>query len=92
MKLGMLPDGPMEAVAIALGLVPVPLGQTLPTLLMARSLMSATRFGLFEALADGPLPAAEVASRCGTHPRGTRILLDTMVSLGYVRLAGESTS
>ena len=89
MRLGMLPDDPLEAAAIALGLVPVPLAQTLPTLLLARSLMSATRFGLFEALADGPLPATEVAYGCGTDPRATRILLDTMASLGYVRLAAD---
>lgn len=77
----------MDRLALALGLVPVPLAQTLPTLLLTRSLMVATRSGFFQALAEGPLAVEEVAARCGTHPRASRILLDTMVSLGYVQLA-----
>lgn len=87
MKIGAIPENLAERLALALGLVPVPLGQTLPTLLLARSLMAAARFGLFQALAEGPLTAEETASRCNTHPRATRILLDTLVSLGYAGLS-----
>lgn len=87
MKLGAIPENLAERLAIALDLVPRPLAETLPTLLLARSLMVSARFGLPQALAGGALGAEEVAARCHTHPRATRILLDTLVSLEYVKLS-----
>ena len=87
MKLGAIPENLAERLAIALDLVPRPLAETLPTLLLARSLMVSARFGLPQALAEGALAAEEVASRCRTDPRATRILLDTLASLEYVQLS-----
>ncbi len=87
MKFGPIPETLPERLALSLGLLPTPLAQTIPTLLMTRALMVSARFGLFQALAEGPLTADEVAGRCRTHPRATRILLDTLVSLEYVRLS-----
>jgi SAM-dependent methyltransferase len=87
MKLGPVPENLTERLAIALGLVPRPLAETLPTLLLTRSLLAAARFGLPQALAGGALPAGEVAKRCRTHPRATRVLLDTLVSLDYAALS-----
>lgn len=87
MKLGAIPESLVERLALELGKVPRPLVETLPTLLLARSLMAAARFGLPQALAAGALGAEEVAARCRTHPRATRVLLDTLVGLDYVRLA-----
>lgn len=89
MKFGPIPENLPERLALALGLVPLPLAQSLPTLLMTRALMAGARFGLFQALADGPRTAEEVAGRCGTDPRATRILLDTLVSLEHLRLSGK---
>jgi SAM-dependent methyltransferase len=88
MKIGAIPETLAERLALAAGAVPVPLAETLPTLLLARSLLAAARFGFFEALAGGPLTAAEVAERRGTDPGATRVLLDTQVSLGYARVSG----
>lgn len=87
MKLGAIPENLVERLAVGLGLVPRPLAETLPTLLLTRTLLASARFGLPQALAEGPLQAEEAAARCRTHPRATRVLLDTLVSLGYVRLA-----
>lgn len=89
MKIGIQAENPLEALALALGLVPVPMAETLPTLLLARALMASARFGVFGALAGQPLTAAEVAGRCGTHPGATRTLLDTLVSGGHLVLDGE---
>lgn len=91
MKLGAIPESLAERLALGLNLVPRPLVETLPTLLAARSLMAAARFGLPQALAEGPLGAGEVAARCGTDPRATKVLLDTLVGLGYVREGYELT-
>ncbi|HEX6862876.1 MAG TPA: class I SAM-dependent methyltransferase [Thermoanaerobaculia bacterium] len=87
MKLGPIPESLAERLAVALGLVPRPLAETLPTLLLTRSLLASARFGLPQALAAGALGAEEVAARCRTHPRATRVLLDTLVSLGYAELS-----
>ena len=89
MKIGVIPENLLERAALALGLVPTPMGETLPALLLARTLMTAARHGLFEALASEPRTAAEVAARCGTHPGVTRVLLDTLVSSDYLALEGE---
>lgn len=89
MKIGLKPENPLEALALALGFVPRPLGETLPSLLLARALMAAARFGMIEALAEEPRSAGEVAARCGTHPEATRTLLDTLVSSEYLVLAGD---
>lgn len=89
MKIGAIPESLLERAALALGLVPTPMGETLPALLLARTLMTASRHGVFEALAPEPRTAAEVAARCGTHPGVTRVLLDTLVSSGYLTLKGD---
>ena len=36
---------------------------------LARVIMAGTKLGVFEALEDHPLPAAQIAERCGTDPR-----------------------
>jgi SAM-dependent methyltransferase len=51
--------------------------------------MAATKLGVFEALRAGPRTAAAVAAECGTHPHATNKLLDTLVSSGYLQLAGD---
>jgi 2-polyprenyl-3-methyl-5-hydroxy-6-metoxy-1,4-benzoquinol methylase len=88
MRIGLRPDNLLERTALALGLVPTPFGDTLPTLLLARSVMAATRAGLFEALAGGPLTGPEIAARCGTHPGATQTFLDMLVSARYLRTEG----
>ena len=91
MKIGAIPESLVERLALGLNLVPRPLVETLPTLLMTRSLMAAVRFGVPQALAQGAKTAEEVASRCGTDPRATRVLLDTLAGLGYVSEGYELT-
>lgn len=49
-----------------------------------RSVTAGLRLGVFEALAAGPLTAAELADRTGTDARGLRPLLDALVGFGYL--------
>jgi len=51
----------------------------------ARVLMAASRLGVFNVLGEELLPAREIARRCGTHPRSTRLLLNACVALGFLR-------
>jgi SAM-dependent methyltransferase len=88
-KIGLKPENPLEALGLALGLVPLPMGETLPPLLLTRALMAAARFGVIKTLAEGPRTAREIAARCGTHPAATRTLLDTLVGSNYFQLEGD---
>src|SRR5690348_4483923 len=85
MKLGHLPETPLEAAALAIGLVPTPVLDTLIALLLAQSVITATRLGVFEALEAGPLDAREVATRCDADPQAMEKLLGALAGMGYVR-------
>ncbi|WP_243639186.1 acetylserotonin O-methyltransferase [Streptacidiphilus pinicola] len=50
----------------------------------AKVLLAAVELGVFEALADGPLPARRLHTECGLHPRTARDFLDVLVSLGLL--------
>lgn len=52
---------------------------------MARTILVATRFGVFQVLAERSLTAAEVADACGMNPGATDKLLNALAGLGYVR-------
>ena len=71
MKLGGIPQSPVEVMATMLGLLPQPLLETQIAMLLARTIMEGSRLGVFEALKDQPLTAEEVAARCGAQPRAT---------------------
>jgi hypothetical protein len=49
-----------------------------------RAACAAHRLGVFDALRDGPFTAAELAARIEADLRGTTILLEALVALGYV--------
>jgi SAM-dependent methyltransferase len=87
MKLGAIAENPIERVAKALGLSPEPLLETHIAMLLARAVMEGARLGVYEALDAGPLTAAEIAGRCGGHPRATRKLLDALAGSEYLRFA-----
>lgn len=89
MRLGAEPEGWVEALALAAGLVPTPLIDTLMAAGLCRTLMVASRVGVFDALEGGALDAAELARRCGTHPGATRKLLFALAGNGYLEAEGD---
>ncbi len=88
MKYGAIGESPLERLVLMTGQAPTPFIDTF-AFVMARTVMAATKLGVFEALAGGPRAAAEVARTCGTHPEATQKLLDTLASLGYLRKKDE---
>ncbi|MDP9452087.1 MAG: acetylserotonin O-methyltransferase [Actinomycetota bacterium] len=50
----------------------------------SKALLSAVELGVFTALADQPLDAAELAERTGIHPRGARDFFDALLALGML--------
>lgn len=90
MRLGAIPHGVIERIALALGFVPTPLLDSIIALLLARTVMVATRLGVFETMASQPQRAEDIASACGTSSTATRKLLDALVAAGYLHLrAGQ---
>ena len=85
MKIGIIPENMLERVALAAGAVPRPMFDTQVAMMLARTIMAATKLGVFEVLASGPLPADKVAAHCGTEPRATEKLLTALAGCGYVR-------
>jgi SAM-dependent methyltransferase len=87
-RLGAIAESPLEWLALRAGRIPTPLVETHLAFAWARTLMVATRLGLFEALDQGPGTAAEVAARCGTDPEATARLLDALTGMGYLDPSG----
>ncbi len=84
LKLGHLPETPLEAAALAGRLVPTPIFDTLVALLLAQSVITATRLGVFEALEDGPLCAEGVSARCNADPHAMEKLVSALAGAGYL--------
>jgi SAM-dependent methyltransferase len=85
MRLGAVPETPLEWLALRAGRIPTPLVDTHLAFAFARTLMVAVRLGVFEALADGDRTAGEVARRCATAEAPTARLLHALVGMGYLR-------
>ncbi len=88
MRLGAIPETPLEWLGLRLGRVPTPLIDTHLAFAFARTVMVAARVGVFEALAEGAASSDEVARRCGTAPVPTRRLVMALVGVGYLTPAG----
>ncbi len=55
----------------------------------SRTLLAAVEFGLFTALAKGPLRYDELRHSLGLHERGARDFFDALVALGVLERSGE---
>ena len=90
MRIGAIPENPVEAIVARLNVAPRPLLETQMAYTLARLVMVGVKLGVFEALADGDAPAEEVARRCGTDPRATEKLLFALAAAKYVKATGAS--
>jgi hypothetical protein len=55
----------------------------------AKVLLAATKLGVFDALADGPLTADALRERLGLHPRAVPDFPDALVALGVLERDGD---
>ena len=88
MRLDTVPENLLERIALRAGVVPTPLGDTIVAMTLARTIMVATRLGIFEVLAKGEGTVCEVAARCGLDQHATEALLFALAGAGYVRSKG----
>ncbi|HEY0552667.1 MAG TPA: class I SAM-dependent methyltransferase [Thermoanaerobaculia bacterium] len=84
MKLGGIPQSPVEVMATLLGLLPQPLLETQIAMLLARTIMEGSRLGVFAALKGQPLTAEEIAARCGAQPQALAKLLNALAGCQYL--------
>ena len=90
MRLGTIPDNPIERAVLRLGVAPVPMLETQMAFTLARVIMAGVQLGVFDALGQRPLSADEVAERCGTNPEATGKLLFALAGAGYLKASGDS--
>jgi SAM-dependent methyltransferase len=89
-QVGAKPENPIERIIMRMNVAPRPMIETQMAYTLARVVMSATKLGIFEALADGPSTADTVAERCGTDPFATEKLLFALAAADYLEAHGES--
>lgn len=85
MRIQARPSNPLEVLALAAGVVPLPLLDTQLAFTTARAIMAGVELGVFDALAPEPRDAHHVARECGTDPRATKLLLDALVGCRYLK-------
>ena len=86
MRLGVKADNPLETIAMSSGMVPMPLVLGMWGMGFSRTLITAIRLEMFEALdGDGEKTAEEVAAATGCDPLGTETLLNALNGFGYVK-------
>jgi SAM-dependent methyltransferase len=84
MHLGLVPDNPPRWKALLSRQVPLPFFETHFAFRLARSVMAATKLGVFESLAAQAATASEITRRCGTDPGATQKLLIALAGTGYL--------
>jgi len=89
MRLAAVPENLKESVALAAGLVPTPLIDTLVALLLAKTVIAATAIGVFDVLETEPITAVEIAERCGSDPEATEKLVRALYASKYISLIGN---
>lgn len=65
MRIGVVPDGPLERLAMALGRVPYPLVVVAWGMGGSGCVITGVKLGVFDALASGEMTGAEVAQVTG---------------------------
>ncbi|HKF37158.1 MAG TPA: class I SAM-dependent methyltransferase [Ktedonobacteraceae bacterium] len=75
----------LEQLLVHLNLLPVPLFDTPLASGIARVLVAACELGVFDALSKQPLTLESLAERLQCNPQGLQLLLQLLVSAGYLR-------
>jgi O-methyltransferase domain len=84
MRIGAIPDNPLERLGLLLNEVPTPVGDALFAMPLARCLQVAQRTGMLGALAEGPRDPGELAEHLGLQRAGTVRVLDVVSTAGSV--------
>jgi 2-polyprenyl-3-methyl-5-hydroxy-6-metoxy-1,4-benzoquinol methylase len=89
MKYGPIATSIPEWLALAGGKVPVPLLDSLFSILKARALMAGVRLGVFQAMQEGPRSAQQLAKQLALDEGSLTLLLRALAHSDYVATRGE---
>lgn len=89
MQYGAIPTSLAERVAMAAGLVPIPVLDTLFGMLKARCVMAGVKLGIFEALAQESRSPTSLAAALRLDESCLDLLLRTLVYCGYLDVEGD---
>lgn len=89
MRVGAIPETLIERIATLAGLAPTPVVDTFHAVIVARAVVTATRLGVFDALADGAAAASALAVELGVHAGALEKLLNLLVAARYLRVGKE---
>jgi O-methyltransferase len=89
MQYGAIPTSMAERIALAAGLVPIPMLDTLYGMLKARCVMAGVSLGVFEALAQESRSTASMAAALRLDESCLDLLLRTLVYCGYLTQEGD---
>ena len=92
MQYGVIPTSLVERIALASGMVPVPILDTLFGMLKARVVMAGVSLGVFEGLALEAHSTASLAAALKLDAECLDLLLRSLVFCGYLELNGERYS
>jgi hypothetical protein len=92
MQYGAIPESLAERIALATGLVPIPLLDTMFGMLKARFVMAGVRLGIFEALNKGPQTATQLAASLQLDGDSLELLLRSLVFADYLETDGQQFS
>jgi len=84
MRMGVIPERVREWIILRSGRFPLPLFDVMGAMLLSRAVMAGVRFGVFDLLAHGAKTADEVARGANCDAHGMTLLLDALVSCGYL--------
>ena len=83
------PWTPKPDVCQPTGTAELPMLDIYMPMMKTAAIVAAGRLGLFQALADGPLTQAELAGKIQSSERGTGMLTDFLIAIGYLEQQGE---
>jgi SAM-dependent methyltransferase len=84
MRVSMKPQNATELAALRLNLAPVPVGEVMYALPLARTVMAGVRLGVFRRLARGDASVEQLADELQLTHEGARLLLGGLESIGHV--------
>jgi predicted transcriptional regulator len=79
----------IEKVLLKFNMIPHPIVDSLSTVIAGRALQVSVKMGILDAIGETPKSAAKLAEQTGVSERGTRVLLDCLDALGYVKKQAE---
>lgn len=92
MRLGLIPQNLLEALALWLKRVPTPAGEVIFAMMLSRAIMAGVRLGVFDALEGERLTVGELAGRIRCDRYGVEALVEALRSSGYLVRQGDRLS